>query len=221
MTSPVIVGTATSADSSSTSYTCAKPTGVVSGHLLLAMQFSAGTIGTVPSGWTTLQSQSSGLTSRIAFLAAGGSEPSTYTFTQTADPGGAIIIAYSGALLTTPISATTTAGSGSNISTPSITPGASDDVDVRFAIAIASPLALNPPAGWTSQESNAPDSNHGSLCATKTLASSAPTGVQDFTSSFGTPTVRHGYTVDVTALVVAARRAVFVGTSAVQRAASW
>lgn len=85
---------------------CNKPTGVVSGDLLLAFvivyENTTGTL-TLPSGWTEIPGaeglQVAGGTTlvRACYKIAGGSEPSSYTFTMT--PSGyeeVVLVAYSG-----------------------------------------------------------------------------------------------------------------------------
>ncbi|GAA3416242.1 hypothetical protein GCM10018952_44400 [Streptosporangium vulgare] len=221
MATPTLVGTVTSAVSSSTSYSCNKPTGVSAGHLLLALQWSAGTIGAVTSGgWAQLQAQSGGATSRVTWLGAGGSEPGSYTFTQTAQPGGAIIIAVAGASLAEPVSASSSTAVGSAVSTPSVTPFGVDDLEVRFAVALNSGQAFTPAAGFTEQADVADGGEGGAMCATRVLSSGSATGTHTFATS-GTPSAPHGYTIAITEAPSGRPRIVVATFAARNRAASW
>jgi hypothetical protein len=61
-----------------------KPTGTIAGDLMIAVAFSgsAGFTPTYPSGWTQSTLDTTGTSSAaVAYLIAGASEPSTYTFT--------------------------------------------------------------------------------------------------------------------------------------------
>lgn len=86
----------------STTLDISKPTGVVSGDILIAfVACNTGTgsgAWTMPSGWTEVLDESSGTRVGIAYKVAGGSEPSTYTFTQalTNKRLGGVIVAYTG-----------------------------------------------------------------------------------------------------------------------------
>lgn len=77
-----------------------KPTGTVSGDLLFsAIVSDFANISTAPSGWTLIRNTSAATGNRLItyYKVAGGSEPSTYTWTFDANTdisGG--IIAYSG-----------------------------------------------------------------------------------------------------------------------------
>lgn len=220
MPTPTLVGSVTSATSSSTSYTCNKPTGVAAGHLLLALQWSAGTIGSVTSGWTQLQAQSSGATSRVTYLAAGGSEPANYTFTQTAQPGGAIIVAVAGASLAEPVSASSSTAVGSAVSTPSVTPAGLEDLEVRFALSLNSGQSFEPAVGFTERADVADGGEGGAMCATRVLASGAATGTHTFATP-GVPSAPHGYTIAITEASSGRPRIVTATFTAVHRAANW
>ncbi|MEU4410773.1 hypothetical protein AB0F88_40235 [Streptosporangium sp. NPDC023963] len=220
MPTPTLVGSVTSATSSSTSYSCNKPTGVAAGDLLLSLQWSAGTIGAVPSGWTQLETQTSGATSRVAYLAAGGSEPGNYTVTQTAQPGGTIIIAVADASLAAPVSNSSSIAVGSAVSTPSVTPAGLEDFEVRFAVALNAGQSFEPASGFTEQVDVADTGEGGAMCATRVLASGAATGTHTFGTS-GTPSAPHGYTIAITEAPSGRPRIVAATFTAVHRAASW
>jgi hypothetical protein len=97
-----------------TVWTVTKPTGVVSGDLMLATfsyegPASSFTAGTIPSGWalaTTPVDIGWPHAAVIYYKIAGGSEPSDYTWTlSTAETGVKRIVAYSSVNPTTPIHA--------------------------------------------------------------------------------------------------------------------
>jgi hypothetical protein len=214
------VGSVTTATSSSTSYTCAKPSGVAAGDLLLSLQLSTGTIGSTPAGWTQAQTQTSGATSRVAYYTAGGAEPGSYSFTQSSGTGGAIIVALAGASLAAPVSASSNASSGNAVTTPSVTPEGSDDFEVRFAIGGEAGSSWTTPGGFTKQVEVNADNQLAAVCATRALTSGAATGVQNF--GLGSPPFpAHGYTIAVTSLIESGRRIVVANFAAVHRAASW
>jgi hypothetical protein len=121
---PTLRGTATTATSASASFTCAKPTGVVAGDILISLQFTDLGVGSTPSGWTQLRNYTADIESRLAWKVAGSSEPASYTFSQSTGGigGGAIVIALQGASTSTPVSAVGSTGSGSTVTTPSVNP---------------------------------------------------------------------------------------------------
>lgn len=112
-----------------TSITVTKPTGTASGHCLIAV---VGGSPSTPSGWTLLGSVASGTSSlntvAVYYKIAGGSEPSSYTFSLgSASLACAVVAAYSGVDTTTPVDTTsghwnvTAVGSGTNYNTSSVT----------------------------------------------------------------------------------------------------
>ncbi|WP_157251032.1 hypothetical protein [Nonomuraea typhae] len=143
----------TVATSTSTSYTCAKPSGVVSGDVLVA--FQAGDWGTAsamatPTGgttWQLLTSRDAGenaLHSKVWWKVAGGSEPSTYGFTQASASDGVVIIAAVRDASGTPTFASTDNDGTAFFDTPSITPAGTADYELRFVSAVGG----GPGASW-------------------------------------------------------------------------
>lgn len=106
---PTQRGTATTATAASgTSVTANKPTGVVSGDLLLAVFTNNNQTVTRPSGWTQLfytsASTGNSWSTGVYYKVAGASEPSSYTFSvPSAFPLVLSITAWSGVDNTTPI----------------------------------------------------------------------------------------------------------------------
>lgn len=108
-------GAATST-TTTTSVTINKPTGTTSGDLLIAVVANGGASSapsTVPSGWTLLDSATvtTGVTSPfwggLYYLVAGGSEPSSYTWSGFTDSCTGCMIAVQGADTGSPFDAHT------------------------------------------------------------------------------------------------------------------
>lgn len=114
---------------SGTSFIPAKPTGVVSGDYMLAWVEAIGTsltVSSAPSGWTLVQSETgnANILSALYAKVAGGSEPSTYTWTLSNSVKGRVTIsAYSGVDNSTPIDASAHGTAGLNVTTapPAVT----------------------------------------------------------------------------------------------------
>lgn len=119
-----------------TSLTITKPTGTVSGNLLVAIfEWYVGNLGSLPSGWTTIDTHNEGVTSwgdgglATAYKIAGGSEPANYTFTvgtngfSLASGAQGTMMRISGHDAVTPINAHTIGAidSSSPFTTPSVT----------------------------------------------------------------------------------------------------
>jgi hypothetical protein len=107
-----------------------KPTGVVAGDVLVAIVTVNNTGGITSSGWTVVQTEDSGSNSCVALVkVAGGSEPTSYTFSYTGTTAKdwlGHIAAYSGVDNTTPVDvsgklATTSSQATFDVPTPSVT----------------------------------------------------------------------------------------------------
>mgnify|MGYP000337719593 FL=1 len=106
----------------STSVVCNRPTGVVSGDVMVAFVFiydnPAGAVTGVPSGWTEITQAQQFQVSRYQrayYKVAGGSEPASYTWTvNNLDTVNIGIVAYSGVDNATPLDATSTSSSGTS-----------------------------------------------------------------------------------------------------------
>jgi hypothetical protein len=199
----------TAAASSSASYTIARPAGVVENDILVLAQFAdvgALTDMPTPSGWTQLlavdASGGSNMRGKLWVKEASGSEPSTYSLAHGGGSDGvAHLFAFvDGALPAT--AASSTAGTGTAVTTPGITPVRSDDVEVRFAAANGAEAVrtFTPAAGFT-EPAGADTNSSGYTTAAggyRTLASSAATSAANWTAS-GTITAaaRLGFTVTI------------------------
>lgn len=148
---------------------CNKPSGVVSGDLLVAIvgrdQDAAATTNFTSSGWTLdtfFSGTSTYATLAVLWKVAGGSEPATYTFTSTSYSGGPSqfvihIVALTGASTASPIAVSavkTDAGSANaNIVAPTITiPAGLSDPAWLFTAHTAlwfGSASWTPPSGMT------------------------------------------------------------------------
>ena len=137
-------GTATSATSTNTNLTIVKPTGVVSGDVMLVNIAKNNGSAITPSlaGWTLLGSgiiNGSNLRGTVLYKVAGGSEPANYTFALGAGSNDAVgtIVAFSGVDNASPIDATGTMGlsvaAGQTATAPGITTNSANAAVVMFA----------------------------------------------------------------------------------------
>jgi hypothetical protein len=114
---------------SGTTFVPSKPAGVVSGDYMLAWVEAIGTsltVSSAPSGWTLIQSETgnANILSVLYAKVAGGSEPSSYTWTLSNSVKGRVTIsAYTGVDNTTPIDATAHGTASLNVTTapPAVT----------------------------------------------------------------------------------------------------
>jgi len=135
-------GTATSATSQTTTITITKPTGVVSGDVMLVNITSNNGSAASLLGWTSLGTgifNGSNLHATVLYRVAGGSEPASYIFSLGAGANDAVgtIVAFSGVDNTTPIDATGTMGlsvaNGGTATAPGITTTTASAAVVMFA----------------------------------------------------------------------------------------
>ncbi|MEV4837797.1 hypothetical protein AB0K05_24965 [Nonomuraea sp. NPDC049486] len=194
----------TATNDASGTYTINRPPGTTEGDILVlahATDSGAVTTLTAPSGFSVELSQASAQTytrGRVFLKAAGASEPATYTLTKTAsDAAAAILICISGAELPA-VSAASSSGSGSNVSTPSVTPSTASGIEVRFAAGDGNETGRTFTAPATYTEPSGADINIGGYthltAAYKVLSSAAATGALNFTAS-GTMVSYVGFTI--------------------------
>lgn len=210
------------------SFNVARPTGTAQDDVLLACASvslaTAAAVGTPTGGatWTLLDSLDGGsgsIHTKIWWKVAGGSEPANYAFTMSSSSSASVaVLAIQGAGSNTPLEASSTAGSGANVSTPTLTPTSTDDLEVRIASATDFVDAFT----WTAPATYTQRANLGTLAvATKELSSGSATGALNYVAS-STPTVRHGFTIDVATLVIPTiRRPPVMSTAALFRASNW
>lgn len=143
-----------SATSFTTSLTIAKPAGLVSGDMLVAIM-SATSVGgaiswTGDTGWTERVEQGAVPSLRVATLTAGGSEPANYTFTasSTTDVQGIILLAR-GAQWDT-IGSVYADGGGGTVVAPSITSaGGLLLAAIAAGIDVGGPTTVSTPTGMS------------------------------------------------------------------------
>jgi hypothetical protein len=130
-----------------------KPTGVASGHVMVATITATGTGAlTAPSGWTAIKDTTLSSTIRQVtyYRVAGGSEPASYSWelgSKRQASGG--IGDYSGVNNTAPIDASSaTTGASGNATIPSVTTSAANDV-VIGAVGVATATSVTPDASTT------------------------------------------------------------------------
>ena len=133
---------ATSTTSTSTSFSCSKPAGTVSGDILVAFQSgdwgSSSSMGN-PTGGTSwgsaILSRSDGvntLHTKAWIKAAGGSEPSTYGFTQASSSDGCVVIACIRDASTAYVIDSDGNNGTAFFTTPGVTPTGTADYELRY-----------------------------------------------------------------------------------------
>ncbi|MEU6709986.1 hypothetical protein ABZ897_00790 [Nonomuraea sp. NPDC046802] len=200
----------TTATSATTSYGIARPAGVADGDVLVLAQFAdRGTLAnmTTPTGWTQLlavdAASATNMHGKLWVKTAAGSEPSTYGLAQgSSSDGVAHLWAIQGG--TIPSTATSsTAGTGTAVTTPGITPTGSDDLEIRFAAASAGNVtgrSFAPAAGFTEPPGADAQSGGYTFAAGgyRALTSNAATSDANWTASAApTAQARLGFTVTV------------------------
>lgn len=139
LTVPTFRAATTNASDGTASFTLAKPAGVVSGDLLLAVLIHVDQSNPpgLPSGWTALRRGTANSQSVLAWKLAGGSEPSSYVFSVDAsDVTSGAMVAYSGVNQSSPIGAhgMNEYGASSTFTAPSAT---STDASTRLVVGYA------------------------------------------------------------------------------------
>ena len=133
-----------------------KPTGAASGNLLFAASFNdngaAGAI-TLPSGWSSIvTTESGGLRATVSAKIAGGSEPSTYTFSRSgASFMTSTVTCFSGNNASTILNvagAVWNVGTGSTQTASAITTTTANTLLVYFDFPNTG-TAMSPPTGMT------------------------------------------------------------------------
>lgn len=146
-TDPAVVAASlrdsTATASSSTSYSVTKPTGTASGDVLVAIQsgdWGAATSMGNPTGGSSWGSAIVSLTQGTNTLhtkawikTAGGSEPSTYGFTQASSSDGVAMVFCIRDATNSHVEDTETNNGTAFFSTPGITPGGDADFEIRYA----------------------------------------------------------------------------------------
>lgn len=118
-----------------TSFTVDKPTGTQSGDFMLAYFFhhNAGVNLTGPSGWSLLTSDNASTNSgAVYYYTAGGSEPSTYSFSSNSSANnGAAILTFRGGTGVVDVFGSFGVANSTTVTIPSITP-TEDGLNIAF-----------------------------------------------------------------------------------------
>lgn len=194
MSAPVLAATATALDASAaaTSITVNKPTGTASGDLLLAsvtLRISSATI-TPPAGWTQVASGGASSITLATFIkVAGGSEPSSYTFTTSlAGRQAAGIDRITGADPITPVDVHSSASgtAATSLVAAAVDPSSADTLLVAcFGFSTGTATVTNP-GGMTSDWSftaSAVSAAPVNAAAHETLSVDTSTGTRTATAS--------------------------------------
>jgi VCBS repeat-containing protein len=185
-------GAAGGANTGTASVDLPRPGGTASGDVLVAAISVRGTpTVSSPSGWSRVRTDArrTALTQVLFVRVAGGSEPSTYTFTFSAS-GTAVgtIAAYAGVDTSNPIAADggQPNGKSTTATAPSITPGVTGAQLVAF-FGIIGKTTVTPPSGMTEQvETVSPGGTSSKVTgelADQALSSSGATGTRTATLS--------------------------------------
>lgn len=203
MAVPVIESQAVGSSATTTSTaTASKPTGTASGDVLLAFVCvpDKGALPvTGPAGWTKLVENISSFSSNeglsVWYILAGGSEPSSYSWTLNAARRYIVnIFRISGADATTPINvsggAINPAGDlvgVSNPAAPSVTTTVADCLLLCAAVSDTGDITYTAPSGmslaWQQNQSNSGLNRVSAAVASETISSSGATGTRTFTPS--------------------------------------
>ncbi|MFM9006540.1 MAG: hypothetical protein ACKOSR_13735, partial [Flavobacteriales bacterium] len=184
-------GTATTATTTGTTLTINKPTGVVAGDVMLVNISQLGNSGTDASltGWTLSQAvtipttggASNGRRAMVLYKVAGGSEPTSYSFTLGSGVSSAAggIVAFSGVDNAAPIDASgsyTTSTGSTTVSAPTITTQTANAAVIMFGAAAANPTwsawAATNPSSLTElyENANGTSASVGAAWAIRTTA---------------------------------------------------
>ncbi len=196
----------TSTQSSSTSFTVAKPPGTVKGDILVAFQtgsaFGSAQM-TTPTGgaaWQLLgqRSDTEWAGTKVWWKVAGTSEPASYGFQQTATRQSiAAVVCVTDAPAVAPlIGSTQNTDSDATVSCPALSASTAPGVTIRWAAGLQSgSTSWSQPAGHTERvDRNMGEATAALDTATRTLTGS--TGAATLTAST-LPIFSHGFTVDI------------------------
>lgn len=154
-------GTQTTSSASATSLTITKPTGTVSGDLLVATivhQQATETV-TAPAGWVSVVAANNVTTNNdlqvdLFYLIAGGSEPANYAFSwATAKPafGGIIRVTGWDGTTASDVAASANSGSDTNAVALSVTTVTDGALVIIANAAVSGGATFTPPSGFTEE----------------------------------------------------------------------
>lgn len=164
----------------------ARPSGVQSGDLLVAVYFGdLGTSGVTSSGWTVTGSRADGeLACRVLRKTATGGESSSYTFGQPINADGCLhMICVKDADTASAPNIQFAVNFAETVITPSVTPASSSTLEIRAGGLSPFPgtLTLTAPSGYTMRGTVAASGGFmTSAIATRQINSSTATGLKSF-----------------------------------------
>ncbi len=169
------------------SVSISRPTGLSTGHVLVAVVRQKKTTAAVtpPAGWTLIRSDSQSARSSLFFRVVTASEPSQYRFkVGTSAKLEGHILAYSGVDPADPVAASgvgsnTGTASGPTVVAPSLTPPLANTTYVAFWSAKASGLTVAAAAGTTERTDTS--ANATLATADETLSTTSPSGARTAT----------------------------------------
>jgi len=178
---------ASRAAASGSSVSISRPTGLSTGHVLVAVVRQKKTTAAVtpPAGWTLIRSDSQSARSSLFFRVVTASEPSQYRFkVGTSAKLEGHILAYSGVDPADPVAASgvgsnTGTASGPTVVAPSLTPPLANTTYVAFWSAKASGLTVAAAAGTTERTDTS--ANATLATADETLSTTSPSGARTAT----------------------------------------
>jgi len=152
------VAAATQTDDGATTLVINKPPGTVEGHVMVAvLAVSTDSTVTPPAGWTEVVNtlvDTNQMRQAVYWKAAGGSEPSTYTFTLSrAKSSVGVISTYSGVDTVAPIDVSSASAETDQLTTitaPSVTTTGDNDW-VIVASGVGRETTVTTPSGTTSR----------------------------------------------------------------------
>lgn len=184
-----------SAKSTAGNATCTKPTGVVSGDVMVAIVYINDKTSTVtaPNGWTLLDSIGGTNAWRLQsyVVVAGGSEPANYTWTNASGYTDALIVAYIGVDNVNPVDVHAgQQATATSVTAPSVTTTVANDMLIVGASTFSG-VAFNTATGWTLLD----EADGVAMFYDHSVSSSGATGTFSFTYSGGASSDTVGLTV--------------------------
>jgi RHS repeat-associated protein len=194
-------GASNTGNAAASSVVVPKPAGTQPGDVLVAQIAWTATAGvpsvTAPTGWTLVNNTPNTLsTDSIYWHVAGGSEPTSYTFTFSAPTeGSGAMVAYTGADQVNPIDAAMAATDSTTTThtAPGVTTTGPNDT-LLVTISAAGSTTVTPASGMTERWEQATTAATGNVTAEgadQTVAAAGSTGTRTVTTAQAASTVLH------------------------------
>jgi len=183
---PSLRGNVTTASTTSSSATVNRPSGVVAGDTLLALQAGEYWLnGGLPAGWAEIFSDFYWFSVRLAVKIAGTSEPTSYSFGGGSNGvrNNVMLAAIGEADPTLRSFQVGNGGSNQSVTAPSITAARGDALVIRFAAVIAGAAAtFSTPSGHT-KRAEISQSPISCVCATQNTLADGTVNSASFSTS--------------------------------------